>query len=222
MKTINNEAVFTLFPLTDNVDSNDCFDVKAIKEKISNTIFKNENEHIVIERMESSLTSNMAINYQVADTLLGEIMLASTNKGICYAGFTNGDPDASLQDLQRRFSKAIFIKKTAVFQQEALARFNRPQEENLPLHLHLQGTEFQISIWRKLLKIPYGGLTTYAQLGGNTKIARAVGGAVGDNPICYLIPCHRVVRSSGRFYGYFWGNEQKKKLLAMEEYTKIR
>lgn len=222
METINDEAVFTLFPLKENVDLNDCFDVKIIREKIFNTIFKKVNENIVIERMESSLTANTTINYQVADTLLGEIMLASTNKGICYAGFTNGDPDASLQDLQRRFSKAIFIKKTAVFQQEALARFNRPQEENLPLHLHLQGTEFQISIWRKLLKIPYGGLTTYAQLGGNTKIARAVGGAVGDNPICYLIPCHRVVRSSGRFYGYFWGNEQKKKLLAMEEYTKIR
>jgi AraC family transcriptional regulator, regulatory protein of adaptative response / methylated-DNA-[protein]-cysteine methyltransferase len=230
METINDETIFQLFPLTDNVDSDDYFDVKTIKEKIFNTIFKKENENIVIERIDSLLTANIAINYQVADTLLGEIMLASSNKGVCYAGFTNGNPEASLKDLQRRFSKAIFIKKTTIFQQEALARFNDPQEEDLPLHLHLQGTEFQLSIWRKLLKVPYGGLTTYTQLGGSTKLARAVGGAVGDNPICYLIPCHRVVRSSGRFYGYFWGNEQKKKLLAMEakalkpdnEYSKKR
>lgn len=219
MDTINDETIFRLFPLTDNVDSDDCFDVKTIKERIFNTVFKKENESIVIERIDSSLTANIVINYQVADTLLGEMMLASSIKGVCYAGFTNGDPEASLKDLKRRFSKAIFIEKTAVFQQEALARFNDPQDESLPLHLHLKGTEFQLSIWKKLLKVPYGGLTTYAQLGGSEKLARTVGGAVGDNPICYLIPCHRVVRSSGRFYGYFWGNEQKKKLLAMETKT---
>lgn len=169
---------------------------------------------IHIERIETP--GPLSINYQVAETALGEVLIASTAKGVCHAGFTNGDSNTALADLRRRFPKSILIPQQDPFQQEALAKFNHPEKEDLPLHLHLKGTDFQLSIWEKLLHIPFGELTTYSDLGGGPRNARATGTAIGDNPICYLIPCHRVIRSDGKFEGYFWGTARKKALLARE------
>lgn len=171
---------------------------------------------IVVERMEPQELAGLPIRYQVTGTAIGEILLASTRKGICYAGFTNNNTDIALVDLGRRFPKAVFSEGTDVFQEEALQWFNRPGATGLPLHLHLKGTAFQLSIWEKLLRVPFGGLTTYSQLGGSTRMARAAGTAVGDNPVCFLVPCHRAVRSNGRFEDYFWGPERKRELLALE------
>lgn len=190
--------------------------------------------NIHIEKMPSSGNTPLSINYQIAQTALGKILIASTDKGICHAGFIGIDDstggqnsilcdsnidepaNAALTDLQRRFPKSTLTPQQDRWQQEALAKFNNPEKEDLPLHLHLKGTDFQLSIWEKLLRIPYGALTTYSALGGGPRNARATGSAVGDNPVCYLIPCHRVIRTDGRFEGYFWGTERKKILLARE------
>lgn len=88
-----------------------------------------------------------------------------------------------------------------------------------PLKLHLRGTNFQIKVWEALLSIPTGALTTYEHIAtqiGNPRAVRAVGSAVGDNPIAYLIPCHRVIRKSGEFGNYLYGSARKKAILARE------
>ena len=88
-----------------------------------------------------------------------------------------------------------------------------------PLKLHLRGTNFQIKVWEALLNIPTGALTTYEQIAaaiGNPRAVRAVGSAVGDNPIAYLIPCHRVIRKSGEYGNYLYGSARKKAILARE------
>ena len=87
------------------------------------------------------------------------------------------------------------------------------------LILHLRGTNFQIQVWRALLRIPFGSLTTYqhlAQALGKPTAARAVGNAVGNNPVGYLIPCHRVIRGSGELGGYRWGLDRKAALIGWE------
>jgi AraC family transcriptional regulator, regulatory protein of adaptative response / methylated-DNA-[protein]-cysteine methyltransferase len=90
---------------------------------------------------------------------------------------------------------------------------------NPTLKLHLRGTNFQIKVWEALLNIPTGALTSYEHIAasiGNPRAVRAVGSAVGDNPIAYLIPCHRVIRKSGEFGNYLYGSARKKAILARE------
>jgi AraC family transcriptional regulator of adaptative response/methylated-DNA-[protein]-cysteine methyltransferase len=92
-------------------------------------------------------------------------------------------------------------------------------ESHSPLKLHLRGTNFQIKVWEALLTIPTGSLTTYEHIAahiGNPRAVRAVGSAVGDNPVAYLIPCHRVIRKSGEFGNYLYGSARKKAILARE------
>ncbi|MEL7052774.1 MAG: MGMT family protein, partial [Cyanobacteria bacterium J06588_5] len=97
--------------------------------------------------------------------------------------------------------------------------FNPNKNNNCPLALHVKGTNFQIQVWRALLSIPFGQLTTYQGLAtamGRPTAARAVGNALGKNPVGYLIPCHRVIRQSGEFGGFRWGMERKTTLLGWE------
>lgn len=171
---------------------------------------------IVALHMRPEEATGLQILFTVTPTALGDVLVASTAKGICYAGFTDNNADIALADLRRRFPKAVLQRGTDAWQQEALAWFDQPGTTGLPLHLHVKGTAFQWAIWTKLLTVPAGALTTYSQLGGSPAMARAVGTAVGDNPVAFLIPCHRAVRSNGRFEGYFWGTERKKQLLALE------
>ncbi len=88
---------------------------------------------------------------------------------------------------------------------KAIARLDDP-EDYPPIQLHLKGTAFQLSIWQKLVLVPLGGLITYSDLGEGTKNARATGSAVAANPIAYILPCHRVIRSDGSFNQYYWEN----------------
>ncbi len=171
---------------------------------------------VVVVKMRREEETGLAIHCSTHDTALGEILLASTSKGICYAGFTDNNSDIAIADLRRRYPKAVLDRHTDAFQREAVQWFNHPGTPGLPLHLHVKGTAFQWLIWERLLRIPPGGLITYSALGGGTHMARAAGTAVGDNPVGYLIPCHRAVRSNGQFEGYFWGPARKQQLLAME------
>ncbi len=157
----------------------------------------------------------LSIHWKIADTVVGEVLVAATMKGLCFLGFTTGGHAFALTDLQRRFPKNTFTKENVEWLGHAIKHLNNP-ELNLPMHLHLKGTGFQIDIWKKLMCIPFGGLTTYGALGNSTKHSRATGAAVGANPISYILPCHRVVCSDGSYHKYFWGTEMKRKLLAYE------
>lgn len=189
----------------------------TILERVNNTVLQQHADNgIRIQRMLPGEATGLTILCNVYSTAIGEVLLASAPQGICYAGFTDNNSDIAIADLRRRFPKATISIAGHPYHEEALQWFNRLGEAGLPLHLHVKATTFQWFIWQKLLCIPMGGLVTYAALGGSRQMARAAGAAVGDNPVCFLIPCHRAVRSNGRFEDYFWGPERKKELLIME------
>ncbi len=161
---------------------------------------------------------NLTIHYQFAETLFGEVLIASTHKGICALSFVDNRIDALMQ-LTAQFPQAEFIEQIDAFQQSALALFQKDQPQLAEIKLHLKGTEFQLKVWQSLLKIPMGQLSTYGELAKaiqHPKAARAVGTAIGSNPVAFLIPCHRVIQSTGAFGGYEWGALRKTALIGWE------
>lgn len=161
---------------------------------------------------------NLSINYSFAISIFGNIIVASTQKGICYMAFYD-DELAAFSLLQNQFPNAHFILKTDLFQQNAMNIFNNDWANLNQIKLHLKGTDFQLKVWQTLLKIPIGQLTTYGEIANkieNKNAARAVGTAIGSNPVAYLIPCHRVIQSTGLFGGYMWGNTRKTAIIGWE------
>lgn len=161
---------------------------------------------------------NLDINYSFAETPFGTVMIASTPKGICQLSFTENEKDG-LEMLLQKFPAATFHQKTDMMQQQALFIFTQDWKKLSQLKLHLKGTAFQLKVWEALLKIPMGGLTTYGNIAdavGNTRAARAVGSAIGDNPVAFLIPCHRVIQSTGKIGDYMWGSTRKKAIIGWE------
>ena len=160
----------------------------------------------------------LTISYQFAETLFGEVFVASTSKGICALTFVK-NPTGALHHLKAQFPKATFIAQSDSLQQSALALFQTDHNQLAKIKLHLKGTAFQLKVWQSLLKIPMGQLTTYGELAkaiDHPKAARAVGTAIGSNPIAFLIPCHRVIQSTGAFGGYEWGQVRKTAMIAWE------
>lgn len=161
---------------------------------------------------------NLSIHYQFAETLFGEVLIASTHKGICALTFVQHQADA-LEQLKSQFPQAIFKQQADQFQQSALVLFQKDQCRLADIKLHLKGTDFQLKVWQSLLKIPMGQLSTYgalAQAIEHPKAARAVGTAIGNNPVAFLIPCHRVIQSTGAFGGYEWGATRKMAMIGWE------
>lgn len=131
----------------------------------------------------------------------------------------NEDEQQSLSDLKSKFPNALFHQKLDLIQQNALFIFQNDWSKLNEIKLHLKGTEFQLKVWETLLKIPMGQLATYgsiAQKIKNPNASRAVGTAIGSNPVAFLIPCHRVIQSSGNFGGYMWGNTRKTAIIGWE------
>lgn len=162
--------------------------------------------------------NSLTINYSFEESLFGNILVASTYKGICYMGFSD-DKQITFSELKERFPKAIFIQQTDEIQQNALQIHSHDWNKVSCIKLHLKGTDFQLKVWEALLKIPKGNLTTYgkiAQTIQNPKASRAVGTAIGNNPIAFLIPCHRVIQSTGAFGGYMWGTTRKTAIIGWE------
>jgi AraC family transcriptional regulator of adaptative response/methylated-DNA-[protein]-cysteine methyltransferase len=162
--------------------------------------------------------ASLEINYSFAKTPFGCMIVASTTKGICMMAF-HDDQTRAFQELTTTFPKATFTKTIDPIQQNALSIF-RYRDNILPnIKLHLKGTEFQLKVWNSLLKIPKGQLSTYGTIAheiGHPKVARAVGTAIGSNPIAYLIPCHRVIQSSGSLSNYRWGTIRKTAMIGWE------
>lgn len=161
---------------------------------------------------------NLFINYSFAESPFGNLIVASTPKGVCYMAFDDDEANA-LNDLKQKFRNATFQRKLDLMQQNALFIFQNDWNKLPEIKLHLKGTEFQLKVWETLLKIPMGKLSTYgsiAQKIGKTNASRAVGTATGSNPVAFLIPCHRVIQSSGNIGGYMWGNTRKTAIIGWE------
>ena len=160
----------------------------------------------------------LTIDYGLHKTPFGNCLIALTGRGICNLQFLDGiDEKSALHLLRSDWANADIIRNQQTTA-EICDRIFHPSPQP-PLTLHIKGTNFQIQVWRALLQIPFGGLTTYQGLAtsiGRPTAARAIGNAVGRNPVGYLIPCHRVIRGTGESGGYRWGLERKTVLLGWE------
>lgn len=160
----------------------------------------------------------LQINFNFSETIFGAIIVASTSKGICHMAFID-DKSHAFNVLKSKFPNATFIQQTDGLQNKALLAFQNKQHDLPTIKLHLKGTQFQLKVWESLLKIPMGQLTTYSAVAkeiGNDRASRAVGTAIGNNPVAFLIPCHRVILASGFFGGYMWGTTRKTAMIGWE------
>jgi AraC family transcriptional regulator, regulatory protein of adaptative response / methylated-DNA-[protein]-cysteine methyltransferase len=157
-----------------------------------------------------------------APSPFGTAVLTLTEYGLSGIGFADGEMsvEAAFEDLANRWPKASYRRDDAAVAQVAARVFNpdrwRPDE---PVRVVLIGTDFEVSVWQTLLKIPVGRATTYQSVAshiGRPTAARAVGAAVGKNPISFVVPCHRVVGSAGALTGYHWGLPRKRAILGWE------
>jgi len=161
---------------------------------------------------------NLDINYSFAESPFGNIIVASTRKGICYMAFTD-EETTTFSIIQSHFPNASFKQMVDLTQQNALYIFTHDWNKINQIKLHLKGTDFQLKVWETLLKIPMGRLATYGNIAQEIEkpnATRAVGTAIGSNPVAFLIPCHRVIQSTGTFGGYMWGNTRKTAIIGWE------
>lgn len=161
---------------------------------------------------------NLSINYSFAESPFGNLIVASTEKGVCYMAFED-DEVCALENLRLRFPNALFTRKLDLVQQNALFIFQNDWTKLPEIKLHLKGTDFQLKVWEALMKIPMGQLSTYGTVArqiDSPNASRAVGTAIGNNPVAFLIPCHRIIQSTGIFGGYMWGNTRKTAIIGWE------
>jgi AraC family transcriptional regulator of adaptative response/methylated-DNA-[protein]-cysteine methyltransferase len=154
----------------------------------------------------------LPVEYSFADSAFGRVLVANTAKGVCYLAPAD-DPATTFADFGTRFPRSVRVERETDLQRQAVGFLGG--ERNHTLRLHLRGTAFQTGVWQRLTRIPSGLVVSYSTLGG-ARYARAVGTAVGRNPVFGIVPCHRVVNSSGAFDRFFWGTELKTRLLARE------
>jgi AraC family transcriptional regulator, regulatory protein of adaptative response / methylated-DNA-[protein]-cysteine methyltransferase len=160
----------------------------------------------------------LRINYDFTDSPFGGVLIASTEKGICYMAFAD-DKQKAFDELKQLFPNASYFEKKDKLQANALSIFSADWDRPDKIKLHLKGTGFQLKVWNMLLKIPMGSLTSYSKLAqkiDNPAASRAVGSAVGDNPVAFLIPCHRVIQSTGVLGNYHWGSTRKTAMIGWE------
>ncbi|MBC7867102.1 MAG: methylated-DNA--[protein]-cysteine S-methyltransferase [Gloeobacteraceae cyanobacterium ES-bin-316] len=161
---------------------------------------------------------DLFINYSFAESPFGNLMVASTQKGLCHMAFED-DEEKGLNNLNAIFPKATCKRRLDLIQQNALFIFQNDWSRLPEIKLHLKGTDFQVKVWEALLKIPMGQLASYGNIAekiGNPNASRAVGTAIGSNPVAYLIPCHRVIQSNGNIGGYMWGKTRKTAMIGWE------
>lgn len=156
----------------------------------------------------------LRVSWGWADSPFGACLVATTDRGVCFLGFADGDTAAVESELAAEWPAATRIHDDGVAEGLVRRAFSdRPPE------LYLRGTPFQIQIWRALLAIPESGVVSYGGLAnalGRPSAARAVATAVARNPVSWLIPCHRVIRGTGEFWKYRWGVDRKRAMLSWE------
>ncbi|GFE63070.1 bifunctional helix-turn-helix domain-containing protein/methylated-DNA--[protein]-cysteine S-methyltransferase [Litoreibacter roseus] len=159
---------------------------------------------------------DLTIKYGWFDSPFGEALSMGTDRGLCGVAFSNETGrDVAMDDMRSRWPNASFVEDP-----DAVAAWtNAAFAEQGETKLYLIGAPFQIKVWEALLRIPSGQVTTYSEIAGSIgkpRAVRAVGTAVGRNPISWLIPCHRALRKSGGLGGYHWGLPLKRAMLAYE------
>ncbi|MEL6357684.1 MAG: methylated-DNA--[protein]-cysteine S-methyltransferase, partial [Bacteroidota bacterium] len=154
----------------------------------------------------------LTIIYRIIPSAFGPALVAETSRGICQVVFLEEHEKPKLL-LKSIFPKATIVEGEGVFIPCVAVFFENWIAPTQKVPLDLKGTPFQISVWRALLTIPTGKVVAYGDIAkqiGKPMAVRAVGTAIGKNPIAYLIPCHRVIRESGELGGYRWGTERKR------------
>ena len=163
---------------------------------------------------------NTEIRFAIGECSLGSILVAASSRGVC-AILIGDDPDALARDLQDRFPRAHLIGGDAQFERlvAKVVGFVEAPALGLDLPLDVRGTAFQQRVWQALREIPAGRTASYLQIAtriGAPKAVRAVGAAIGANPLAVAIPCHRVIRTDGSLCGYRWGVDRKRALIERE------
>ncbi len=165
--------------------------------------------------------AGLTLSYGFHPSPFGETIVVATTRGLAGLGFVDdGDRPGALADMTRRWPKATYREEpvtTAAYAQRVFDHGRwRPDD---PLDVVLIGTDFEVRVWRTLLGIPLGRATTYSSIAeriGNPRASRAVGAAIGRNPISFVVPCHRVLGRSGALTGYHWGLTRKQAILGWE------
>jgi AraC family transcriptional regulator of adaptative response/methylated-DNA-[protein]-cysteine methyltransferase len=161
----------------------------------------------------------LAIDYGFHASPFGSALVMATAKGVCGLAFADeGDEAKAFTDMRARWPSATYTEAPERTARHARAIF-APKKSDGDLRLHLLGTKWQIKVWEALLAIPEGKFSTYGAVAarvGSDGAARAVGAAVGRNPISWIIPCHRVLGAAGKLTGYHWGLDRKRAMLAVE------
>ena len=162
----------------------------------------------------------LIIEYAAQTTAFGNTFIATTARGVCMLEFLDSeDFNEQLLTLQHKWPHATLRENNSAIAPVIAAIFDVERKPERPLSLYVSGTNFQINVWKALLKIPAGQVTSYSRIAtaiGHPDAARAVGTAVGSNPVAFLIPCHRVIQQGGKLGGYHWGITRKHALHAWE------
>jgi AraC family transcriptional regulator of adaptative response/methylated-DNA-[protein]-cysteine methyltransferase len=164
---------------------------------------------------------DVEIRYSISESSFGRCLVALTEKGICDLQFIDGSQDSeAVSELSKKWKAAVLVLDQELGDRLVRTIFDPmsgPDPESLKLDLH--GTNFQLKVWQALLRIPAGKVVSYTDVARGIErpdAVRAVAGAVAKNPVAWLIPCHRVLRSSGELGGYRWGLARKKMMLSRE------
>jgi AraC family transcriptional regulator, regulatory protein of adaptative response / methylated-DNA-[protein]-cysteine methyltransferase len=166
------------------------------------------------------LGRGITLHYGFSKTPFGDALLATTPRGLCHLAFVEtGEREKAVSELRDRWRNADFVPDDAGAREFANRVWNSAAATGEPMSLNLAGTNFQLKVWQALLEVGAHGRTTYSALAatiGADGSARAVGNAVGANPIGWLIPCHNVLRRDGGLGGYHWGEDRKRAILAWD------
>ena len=166
--------------------------------------------------------AGMQIDYGFTETPFGEALIAETKRGICHLSFVDRNGRNGARDLLTSEWPNAKLQRADQRAEELAGKiFTQPRQNqsSRPLRAFVRGTPFQVRVWRALLSVPTGSLTTYGRLAhaiGQSKAARAVGSAVGANPISFVIPCHRVIRETGALGNYGGGRVRKRAIVGWE------
>lgn len=164
--------------------------------------------------------AGLTIHFGFHESQFGRALIMVTERGMCGLGFSDGDDAFALQDMMRRWPLATYSQDETVTAPYAARVFDPARwQTDQPLKIVMIGTDFQVRVWQALLEVPMGGACRYGDLAkvvGSPKGSRAVGAAVGANPLSFVVPCHRAVGSTGALTGYHWGLTRKRAILGWE------
>ena len=164
--------------------------------------------------------AGLTIHYGFHESQFGRALIMVTDRGLCGIGFSDGDDVFALQDMVRRWPLATYLQDNSMTSPFAARVFDPARwQSDQPLKIIMIGTDFQVRVWQALLEVPMGEACRYGDLArtvGSPKGSRAVGAAVGANPLSFVVPCHRAVGSTGALTGYHWGLTRKRAILGWE------